>query len=49
MHFKKGGKRGVAFGKAAEHDEVVEVADDIEFWYKGTELTALIRKIIAEG
>lgn len=35
MHFKKGGGRGVAFGKAAEHDGVVEIADDMELMYKG--------------
>lgn len=42
MHFKKGGGRGVAFGKAAEHDGVVEIADDMEFWYKDRELLNLI-------
>ena len=45
MHFKKGGGRGAAFGKAAEHDGVVEIADDMELWYKGMELIDLIYPI----
>lgn len=45
MHFKKGGGRGIAFGKAAEHDGVMEIADDMELWYKGVELIDLIYPI----
>ena len=35
MHFKKGGGRGVAFGKAAEHDNTVEISDDMDFMLMG--------------
>ncbi len=49
LHFKKGGGRGVAFGKAAEHDGAVELAPELDLMLKGEALSDFVTETGESG
>ena len=49
MHLKKVGGRGVAFGKAAEHDGAVELAPELDLMLKGEALSDFVTETGESG